>query len=129
MTDSFQRKGAVRHTRLLLVRAGLTESEADAFLERLRKEFTRGNLQTKKDQDEFCGLHLREIASARDSGQKGLAPQWGDLKTVILNALGSSLGTALVVATGELVKAQPGIVTAPQASCLAAAGRITSEPL
>jgi tetratricopeptide (TPR) repeat protein len=116
MANSFHRTVAVRHTRLLLVKAGLTEREADTFLERLHEEITLGNLRTEQDQTLFCERHLREIASTRDTGLSSLAPHWGDLKTIIVSGLGSSLGAALWAGSGKLVEARQGNDTARRSS-------------
>lgn len=44
---------AVRHTRMLLVTAGLHEDEADRFMERLTKELTSGALKSEDQRHLF----------------------------------------------------------------------------
>jgi tetratricopeptide (TPR) repeat protein len=103
--DSFQCAAAVRRTRMLLVKAGLTESEADAWLLRMRDEFARGNLQTEQDRALFCEFLIREITAGRDQGPGGLAPQWADVRAIVVNAIGSALGGALVLGARALFQA------------------------
>ena len=51
----------VRAARKLLVGAGLSEDEADAFLLRLEKEFTAGHLTGEREQRRFLSSELAEL--------------------------------------------------------------------
>jgi hypothetical protein len=55
---------AVRHLRMLLIRAGLSEADADAFLDRLEAELVAGHLE-----DQEAGLKFieRQLAEVRHS--------------------------------------------------------------
>src|SRR4029077_19857574 len=69
---------AVRHTRMLLIKAGLSEDETDAFLKRLADEFAGG-----RDKDEASRLKFieRELAEIKESQRK--AP--GRVENIITN--------------------------------------------
>lgn len=100
---------ALRSTKRLLIKVGLTDTEADAFVRRLGQEAADGHLETEHQQAEFCERHLHEIASARDSGGlKGLRPQWADIKSVVVAAVGGAFGTGLGNGVGALFKAVAG---------------------
>ena len=99
---------AVRHTRALLIRAGLRDDEADAFLERLADEFAAGRLETE---DLRLGFIERELAEIRENQRK--SP--GRIEGVITNIASGVASTALYeLLKSQLGSSKPAIVQAPQ---------------
>jgi hypothetical protein len=54
---------ALRHARLLLVKAGLSEEEADRFLRRISEEVVSGKLESQETRLEFIENQLAQIKS------------------------------------------------------------------
>jgi hypothetical protein len=62
---------AIQHARLLLVRHGLTEAQADAFLQELRAEFLRGALNDQQARDAFYRHHAEKLAALTPNKGQG----------------------------------------------------------
>jgi tetratricopeptide (TPR) repeat protein len=89
---------AVRHTRLLLVKAGLTEDEADRLINRLTTELISGTLDGKSERLAFIEQELARLEDAQHRGSKGP----GDLRNLIISIVGGVGGTYLTRAIDKL---------------------------
>jgi tetratricopeptide (TPR) repeat protein len=56
---------AIRHNRMLLIRGGLSEDEADAFLDRLADEFAAGRPRDQNAQLRFIERELADVKKAQ----------------------------------------------------------------
>jgi len=108
MTDKFQRAIAVRQLRLMLIKVGLTEGEADAFLEQLREDFTHANLESEDARLRFCEQQIRKIVTSRSGVSGRLEGVQESFKAIVQGLAAAALW--------ELIKAEYGNVTAPQTS-------------
>lgn len=86
---------AVRHTRMLLIRAGLNEDEADTFLDRLANELTSGRIGTDEAWRTFVE---RELAEIKENQRKAT----GTVKPAIVGLVTGLASSALY----DLLKSQ-----------------------
>jgi hypothetical protein len=56
---------AMRHVRMLLIRAGLSETDADAFLEWLEAELVAGHLEDREARLKLIERELAELSSSQ----------------------------------------------------------------
>ena len=78
---------ATRHLRMLLVKQGLTEDEADAFIQHLPKEFRSGCLYSEASLRVSVDAYLARLAAKRSIPDRLKEALW----TLLIGAAGSAL--------------------------------------
>jgi hypothetical protein len=87
VTKPSRRGLAARHTRMLLIKSGLSEAEAEKLLDHLGEDVSAGNFQNDMARGGFLKSDLDELKT----GQRLLAENSSDRRTIILG-LASSVG-------------------------------------
>jgi tetratricopeptide (TPR) repeat protein len=82
---------AVRQTRMLLVKAGLREEEADVFLDCLSKEFVAGSVQNEESRRAFVESYLANLGYEKHQRPTSLARMKEAIWAILLGAAGSAL--------------------------------------
>lgn len=77
----------VRQVRMVLIKVGLTEDEADAFVARLDKEFTEGRFATQEERQKFIE---RELTKINETLEK-IPPRAEAIITGVVVGLGTGL--------------------------------------
>jgi hypothetical protein len=99
MTNSRDPKApaATESIRTLLIQAGLSKSEAEAFLKRLRKEFISGSLSGEQKLRQFVDDHIAILLKDAHPARKSLAEKLRDaVFTAIVGLFIEKGGTALL---------------------------------
>lgn len=87
MIDPVKGEIATRHLRMLLIKQGLSEDEADAFIEHLSMEFRSGCIHSKASLRAGVDAYLGRLATKRSIPDRLKEALW----TVLIGAAGSAL--------------------------------------
>jgi len=92
---------AIRHTRMLLIKIGLSEEEADAFLDRLSEEFSEGLIDDERTRFAFIEREIAQLAKNERSKTTNVARMRDAICAIVLGAAGSALWDLLKAEFGN----------------------------